>query len=183
MLTRAALTARLKTIRFLVADVDGVLTDGGIVIDNLGHESKCFAVTDGLGLALARLGGLQTAFLSARESKVVTLRAQECGVSFVMQGKKQKGTAFDALCLQAGVKPAAVLYMGDDLLDMPVFEKAGLAIAVANAAPEVKAAAHFITKRQGGQGAVREVVERLLKAQGIWPRVLEQLLRRDAAKN
>jgi 3-deoxy-D-manno-octulosonate 8-phosphate phosphatase (KDO 8-P phosphatase) len=183
MLTKTAFAARLKQIRFVVTDVDGVLTDGGIYIDNFGHESKRFSAQDGMGLAMARLGGLQVAFLSARESKIVTQRAKECGVSLVMQGKKQKGPAFAELCLQANVAPNATLYIGDDLLDLPVFEKTGLAVAVANAVPEVKKAAHFVTTQSGGQGAVREVMERVLRAQGSWPKVISQILGHNAEKS
>jgi len=183
MLSRAALTARLQGIRLLVCDVDGVLTDGGIFLDNLGHESKRFSVHDGLGLAMARLSGLQVAFLSARESKVVNHRAQECGVALVMQGRKEKAPAFAELCLQAGVSAAASLYMGDDLLDLPVFVKAGLAVAVANAVPEVKRAAHYVTRLPGGHGAVREIVERILRVQGTWSKVSAQIIGCDAAKN
>ncbi|MBN1594812.1 HAD hydrolase family protein [candidate division FCPU426 bacterium] len=183
MLRAPALRSRLKGIRFLVCDVDGVLTDGGIVLDNLGHEAKRFCVQDGLGFALARLGGLQVAFLSARESKIVNQRAQECGVHLVMQGKKQKSPAFAELCLQAKVPAALTGYIGDDLLDLPVFEKAGLAVAVANAAGEVKQAAHWVTRNPGGQGAVREVVEKILRAQGTWSKVMAQILGRDVAKS
>ena len=183
MLSKTALTGRLKQIRFVVADVDGVLTDGGIYMDNFGHESKRFSVQDGMGLAMARLGGLQVAFLSARESKSVNQRAKECGVSLVMQGKRHKAPALAGWCLQAKVEPTATLYMGDDLLDLPVFAKTGLAVAVANAVPEVKKAAHYITGLAGGQGAVREVMERVLRAQGSWSKVISQILGHHAEKS
>lgn len=179
---KSALAARFKRIQFLVCDVDGVLTDGGIWLDSLGHEAKVFSAQDGLGLSLARYGGLQTAFLSARESKIVNQRAQECGVQLVMQGKKQKGPAFHELCLQAKVSESATLYLGDDLMDLPVFARAGLAVAVANAVPEVKQAAHYVTRAAGGQGAVREIIERVLRAQGSWGKVLGQFLKNHAAK-
>jgi len=172
---------RFKDIRFLVCDVDGVLTKGDIILDGRGGECKQFSAQDGLGLVMARLGGLQTAFLSGRQSRVVDLRAKTCGVELVMQGRKQKVPAFKELCRRAGIPHTAAAYMGDDLPDLPVCEYAGLFIAVKNAVREVKQAAHYITRAAGGQGAVREVVERILRAQGTWSQVKAKVLGRHNA--
>jgi 3-deoxy-D-manno-octulosonate 8-phosphate phosphatase (KDO 8-P phosphatase) len=165
---RAAFAARLKAIRLLVCDVDGVLTDGGMWLTSDGREAKRFSAHDGLGLSLARAAGLTTAFLTARRSPVVARRARECGVPLVLQGRRDKGPALAELCRRAAVPTAATAYVGDDLVDLPALRLAGLAVAVANAVPEVKRAADFVTAACGGHGAVREVIEHLLKAQGRW---------------
>ncbi|NTV53088.1 MAG: HAD hydrolase family protein, partial [Candidatus Firestonebacteria bacterium] len=133
---RAGLQTRIKKIKFLVCDVDGVLTDGGILMGAQG-ELKSFSVLDGTGLVLARLAGMQSAFLSGRTSPVNKLRARECRVPWVMQGVAEKAPAFERLCRLAGVEPVEAAFVGDDLIDLPVFKKAGVAIAVANARPEV----------------------------------------------
>jgi 3-deoxy-D-manno-octulosonate 8-phosphate phosphatase (KDO 8-P phosphatase) len=177
------LAARLQGIRLLVCDVDGVLTDGKIILNALGHEIKQFSVLDGAGFALARLAGLKTAWLSARHSLVVTARAQECGVKFVLQGMHQKQKALEELCRQAEIPLTETAYIGDDLVDLPAFRCVSLAIAVANARPEVKAEAHWVTRAGGGEGAVREVIEKILHAQGLWSRTVETYLARDVAKN
>lgn len=182
-LSGKALAARLRGIRLLVCDVDGVLTDGGIVLDEFGREAKTFSVLDGTALVLARLANLQTAFLSGRKSGVVTLRARECRVPWVVQGVDLKAPAFRSLCRRARVTEAQTAYLGDDLIDLPVFELAGAAIAVANAVPEVKRAAHYVTQAAGGRGAVREAVERILQAQGLWSGVMDRYLAYDAAKS
>jgi 3-deoxy-D-manno-octulosonate 8-phosphate phosphatase (KDO 8-P phosphatase) len=183
MARETSLNARLKQIRLLVCDVDGVLTDGTIVLDSSGHEAKFFSVLDGTGLALARLGGMQTAFLSGRNSAVITARARECNVPWVIQGVAEKLPAFARICQQAGIPMSAAAFVGDDLIDLPVFKKAGVSIAVANAMPEVKRAADWVTRTRGGQGAVREVVERLLKVQGQYARVVARYLNPHASKN
>ncbi len=177
------LEKKLKAIKLLVCDVDGVLTDGTIVLDSVGHEAKFFSVLDGTGLALARLGGIQSAFLSGRSSGVITARARECNVPWVIQGVQEKLPAFERICHQAGVSPSAAAFVGDDLIDLPVFKKAGVAIAVANAVPDVKRAAAWVTKTRGGQGAIREIVERLLKVQGQYTRVVNRYLNPHASKN
>jgi 3-deoxy-D-manno-octulosonate 8-phosphate phosphatase (KDO 8-P phosphatase) len=171
----APLPARLKKIKFLVCDVDGVLTDGSILLGPWG-ESKRFSVLDGTGLVLARLAGLQTAFLSGRKSPVNKQRAKECQVSWLIQGVAAKLPAFERLCRLAGVEPEAAAFVGDDLIDLPVLAKAGVAVAVANALPEVKRAADWVTGACGGQGAVREVVDRLLQAQGLYAKTVERYL-------
>ncbi len=172
----ANVPARLKRIRLLVCDVDGVLTDGSIFVDARGLESKRFSVLDGTALVLARLGGLQTALLSGRRSATVVHRARECRVPWVTQGVARKAPAFARLCRRAGVSATGAAYIGDDLIDLPVFARAGLAVAVANAVPEVRRAAHWVTRHAGGRGAVREVVEKILKARGSWDGVVARYL-------
>jgi len=170
--------AQLKRIRLLVCDVDGVLTDGAIIQNDDGREIKSFSVLDGTGFALGALVGLRGAFLSGRRSRVVTHRARECQIDLVAQGVASGGKAetFVRLCRQAGVTPGEAAYVGDDLIDLPVFEQAGWAVAVANAVPEVRRRAHFVTRTPGGRGAVREVIERLLRAQGRWHLAVQRYL-------
>jgi len=181
----STLSARLRRVQLVVCDVDGVLTDGSIVIDELGRELKFFSVLDGTGFALARLGGLRGAFLSGRKSKVVTHRARECQIDWVEQGVPSggKAEAFTRLCRQAGVAESAAAYLGDDLIDLPVFARAGLAAAVSNAVPEVRRAAHLVTRTPGGRGAARELLERILRAQGKWRQVVSRYLEPHAAKS
>ncbi|MCB1070878.1 MAG: HAD-IIIA family hydrolase [Verrucomicrobia bacterium] len=154
-------------IEALVLDVDGVLTDGGIIYGP-GGEWKVFDVQDGHGLAMAKKTGLKVAFLTGRTSAAVQRRAEELKVDVLLEGIVDKGIAFRELSERLGVEPGKICYVGDDLVDLPPLKEAGLAVAVANAVPEVKAAADWVTGRGGGHGAVREVVEALLKARGVW---------------
>ncbi|HVA93542.1 MAG TPA: HAD hydrolase family protein [Candidatus Dormibacteraeota bacterium] len=167
-----SVTARAKKIRVLLMDVDGVLTDGRIWLlsrrDGTASEIKGFSAYDGAGLKMARNAGLRTGVITGRESTAVAQRARECEIEFVFQKRATKIDALEEILRTAGAGDAEVAYVGDDLPDLPVLRRAGLAIAVANAAPEVKRAAHFVTVRRGGDGAVREVIELILKAQGKW---------------
>ncbi len=153
-------------------DVDGVLTDGNIYLqsspDGTALEWKAFSAHDGAGLKLAHSTGLRTGLITGRDSSATTRRAAEVGMEFVYQNQPEKLGAYQQILRQAGVQDAEVAYIADDLPDLPVLHRAGLSIAVANAVPEVKQAAHYVTRREGGRGAVREVVELLLKAQGKW---------------
>jgi len=160
---------RASRIRLLVLDVDGVLTDGGLVYGSSGEETKRFHVHDGLALVAAAKVGLQIAILSSRASAAVTRRMSELGVSEVHQGVADKGAALDALRERLGLRAPEVAVMGDDLPDLPAMARAGLALAPANAVAEVKRAAHWVARRRGGDGAVREAVEMLLKARRAWP--------------
>ncbi len=163
---------RAARIRLLLMDVDGVLTDGHIYLQSLpdgtAAEMKVFSALDGAGLKLARLVGLPTGLITGRDSVAVTRRAQEVGMDFVYQDCAEKLGAYEEILRHAGLKDEEVAYVGDDLPDLPVLARAGLRVAVANAVPEVKKAAHYVTARSGGSGAVREVVELVLKAQGKW---------------
>ena len=162
-------TPRASRIRLLVLDVDGVLTDGGLFVSASGEEAKRFHVHDGLALVAARKAGLQIAILSARASAAVTRRMTELGVGEVHQGVTDKVGALDALRERLGLAVGEVAMMGDDLPDLPAMARAGLALAPANAAAEVKRAAHWVARRRGGDGAVREAVEMLLKSRRAWP--------------
>jgi 3-deoxy-D-manno-octulosonate 8-phosphate phosphatase (KDO 8-P phosphatase) len=168
-----SLSARCRAIELLVVDVDGVLTDGVIAIDDRGVETKHFHVRDGSALHLWRKAGKRSAILSGRRAALVERRAAELGIAPVIQGAKHKGPAFRRILSELGLGPHQVCFMGDDLADLPVLEVAGLAACPADAAPEVKAAAHFVAQNPGGRGAVREVVEVILKMQGSWDWLVE----------
>lgn len=161
-----------KSIRLILSDVDGVLTNGAITIDNAGIESKSFHVRDGLGIKLWQRSGFTFGILTARNSQVVKLRAAELGVSVVRQGFSDKLPAAREIFTQLGIAPEETCYIGDDLPDLPVLYEVGLPVAVADAAQEVQDAAKWTTHTPGGQGAVRELIERLLKAKGSWENCL-----------
>ena len=160
---------RASRIRLLVLDVDGVLTDGGLLFTASGEETKRFHVHDGLAMVAARTAGLQIAILSSRASAAVTRRMAELGVAEVHQGVADKAGALDVLRERLGLSRGEVAMMGDDLPDLPAMARAGLALAPANAVAEVKRAAHWVARRRGGDGAVREAVEMLLKSSRAWP--------------
>jgi 3-deoxy-D-manno-octulosonate 8-phosphate phosphatase (KDO 8-P phosphatase) len=160
---------RASRVRLLVLDVDGVLTDGGLFVSAGGEELKRFHVHDGLALVAARRAGLQIAILSSRASAAVTRRMTELGVGEIHQGVTDKAGALDALRERLGLAVGEVAMMGDDLPDLPAMARAGLALAPANAAAEVRRAAHWVARRRGGDGAVREAVEMLLKSRRAWP--------------
>jgi len=170
--TGPTVAARAKKIRVLIMDVDGVLTDGHIWLlsrrDGTASEIKGFSAYDGAGLKLARAAGLRTGIITGRESTAVAQRARECEIEFVYQHRATKMASFEEIVQITGAAKHEVAYVGDDLPDIPVMQRVGLAVAVANAAPEVKRAAHLVTKRSGGDGAVREVIELIVKAQGKW---------------
>lgn len=160
--------ARARQVKALVLDVDGVLTDGKVLFLPGGEEGKTFHVRDGLGIQLMRAGQVPVAFLSGRDSEAVRRRAAELGVEHVHLGIQDKVAAFDGLLSDLGVGDHDVAYVGDDLPDLPILERSGLAFAVADAAPEVRSAAHVVLRASGGKGAVREACERILKAKGAW---------------
>lgn len=167
-LPAADLAARAARVRLLLLDVDGVLTDGGIVYADTGAELKRFHVRDGSGLKLWRAAGNRAAILSGRSSPAVDVRAAELGIAPVLQGRDDKAAGLAEVLAAAGVGADEVCAVGDDLPDLPVLLRCGLAVAVADAAPEVRAAAHYVTAVPGGRGAVRDAVEWLLKARGAW---------------
>lgn len=174
--TEPDLAARCAAIELLVLDVDGVLTDGLIVLDDQGVETKRFCVRDGAGISLWRSAGKRAAILSGRSAKVVDLRAQELGMAPVLQGVKRKGERLTELMAELGLQPRQVAFMGDDLPDLPALQRAGLSACPADAAPEVRASVHLITSAPGGRGAVRELVEVLLRHQGHWDRLVGDLM-------
>ena len=157
----------LAAIRLLAFDVDGVLTDGGILVGPDGAEWKRFSVRDGLGLVAARRAGLKIAFVSGRRSPAVAARARELGVHADRQGVKDKAAEMRALRVRFGVERAQTLFLGDDVVDLPAFDECGIAVSVGDAHPRVIAAADAVTRAPGGGGAAREVVEAVLLARGL----------------
>lgn len=161
---------QLGLIELLVLDVDGVLTDGSIIINDLGVESKHFHVRDGAAIALWHKLGKKTAILSGRSARCVDVRAAELKIDPVIQGASDKGEALRTMMLELNLEPRHVGFMGDDLADLPAMKLAGFSACPSDAATEVQGLADMVTQARGGHGAVREVVEILLKAQGSWPR-------------
>jgi 3-deoxy-D-manno-octulosonate 8-phosphate phosphatase (KDO 8-P phosphatase) len=153
-------------------DVDGTLTDGRVWLhsepDGTATEIKGFSAHDGAGLKMAHDAGLRTGLITGRDSPAVSRRARECDMEFVYQGRATKIGPYEEILKAAGATDEETAYIGDDLPDIPILSRVGLAAAVANATPETKHAAHYICKRSGGEGAVREVIELILKAQGKW---------------
>lgn len=171
-----ALMERLQAVKAVILDVDGVLTDGGIYYDPTGREIKRFHVTDGLGIELLRHAGIRVAILSGRVSEALTRRAAELKVAECYQGVRDKKAQIEKLRQQWQIKTDELLYVGDDLNDLPAFEAVGIRVAVANASAELKERAHYTTQASGGNGAVREVCEWLLKARGDWEQAVENYL-------
>lgn len=168
-----SLLERAKKVRLFLMDVDGTLTNGGICLMSLPNdggiaELKVFNSLDGLGIKLADDMGIKTGFITGRKSPAVQQRADEMSVSYVYLGQATKVAAFEECMQKAGVTADEVAYLGDDLPDIPVSKLVGLAVAVANAVPELKAVCHYVTRANGGEGSAREVVELILKAQGRW---------------
>jgi len=181
-------SARAKRIKVIVFDVDGVLTDGQIFLlpdpksrtdedpVGTGIEFKGFAAHDGLGMILARLGGLQLGIITKRKSQTVALRARDLRIEHVYQGQNHKLDAANRIAADANIGLDQMAYVGDDIVDLTVMRVCGLAIATANARPEVKAAAHFITEHAGGAGAGRDAIDYILEEQGSLKRAIEQFL-------
>lgn len=161
--------ARAPAIRLALFDVDGVLTDGKLWYGPAGEAMKSFHILDGHGLRMLERAGIATGLLSGRRSEATAARARELGLSHVILGAEDKLARFEALCAQLGLAASACAFVGDDLPDIPVLRHCGLAVAVANAVPEVKACAHLVTAARGGEGAVREFCDFLLEARGGAP--------------
>jgi 3-deoxy-D-manno-octulosonate 8-phosphate phosphatase (KDO 8-P phosphatase) len=157
-----------KGIKLLILDVDGVLTDGAIILDNEGNEYKSFNVRDGHGIKMLIHAGIHVAIITGRHSKVVERRAHELGITEVFQKCRDKRTAYRKLIEQYSLKDCEVAYIGDDIVDAPIMALAGLPVAVADATEDTKGYALLITKSRGGRGAVREVTDFILKSKGIW---------------
>lgn len=167
---------RCRGIELVLSDVDGVLTNGGIIFDNQGIEMKEFYVRDGLGIRLWQRAGFRFGILTARTSHIVRLRAVELGIDIVRQGFEDKLPIAQQIIEQQQLSPAQVCYIGDDLTDVPVMRRVGLGVAVADAAPEVRACAHLVTQLSGGRGAVRELLETLLRAKNHWDDLIRKYL-------
>jgi YrbI family 3-deoxy-D-manno-octulosonate 8-phosphate phosphatase len=162
------LDARCRAVELILSDVDGVLTDGAVIYDNQGIESKQFHIHDGQGIKLWQRTGRRFGLITSRNSHVVQVRAAELGISVVRQGIDRKLTAAADVAAELGLSLAQVCYLGDDLPDLAAVRAAGLGVAVADACPEVRQAAAYVTALPGGRGAVRETVELILKAQQRW---------------
>jgi 3-deoxy-D-manno-octulosonate 8-phosphate phosphatase (KDO 8-P phosphatase) len=169
---KLSLVQRIRRIKMVIFDVDGVLTNGAITLDAHGEESKTFNVIDGTGIFYLGRAGLVTAILSGRAAKAVDYRSKELEVRHVLQGYKKKLDGFKELLEKTGIGEDEVCYIGDDLPDIPVMRRVGFAVAVASAQPEVIDVAHWVTKNPGGSGAARELAEKILKVQRKWPELL-----------
>jgi 3-deoxy-D-manno-octulosonate 8-phosphate phosphatase (KDO 8-P phosphatase) len=167
---------RASRIKLLLMDCDGVLTDGRIWILEDGEDQKAFHTRDGLGIDLLHRAGLKSGIISGRNSSALQRRAQSLGVSYLWQGRDDKRQAFADTLAQAQVTNEEVGFIGDDLTDLPLMVQSGLALAVADAVAEVRERAHYVTNANGGYGAVREVVELILKAQGRWDDLVRSYL-------
>ncbi len=168
------LDQRLKNIKLLIMDVDGVLSDGSINIDDDGKEVKKFDVQDGFGIVIFQKRGFRTAIISARACPAVAARAADLKIDKVCQGAYPKTSAYESVLKDFNLNHEHVCFIGDDLPDLCLFKRVGLAVAVANGRDEVKQAAHYVTVRSGGRGAVREVIEMILKSQGHWQEIVEE---------
>jgi 3-deoxy-D-manno-octulosonate 8-phosphate phosphatase (KDO 8-P phosphatase) len=174
----AALAKRAKYIKVFLMDVDGTLTTGAVTLlsqpDGSALEIKTFDAHDGQGLSLAHTAGLRTGVITGRESAAMRRRARELNIEFVYEKQAHKIAAFEEILKKTGVSESEVAYLGDDLPDLTVMRRVGLAVAVGDAAIEVKRAAHYITKAIGGKGAARETVELILKSKGIWEEMIDK---------
>jgi YrbI family 3-deoxy-D-manno-octulosonate 8-phosphate phosphatase len=170
------LSERCAAIRLLLTDVDGVLTDGSVILDNHGVESKAFNIRDGLAIRLWQQAGGQAGIVTGRSSQVVKLRASELDLDVVRQGVKDKLPEVQAIAASMKLRPEEIAYVGDDLPDLPTIRFAGLGIAVADAPEEVREGSDYVTSVPGGKGAVREVVELMLKNTGRWENAIRKYL-------
>jgi 3-deoxy-D-manno-octulosonate 8-phosphate phosphatase (KDO 8-P phosphatase) len=171
---------RARRVKVLLFDVDGVLTDGGITVspgaDGKPVEIKTFSAHDGMGIALAHVAGLKVGWVTKRDSQAVRIRAKDLRIDHLYQGQHYKVEALDQIVKDEGCSLEEIAYVGDDIIDLPVMRKVGLAIAVANARPQVKAMAHYTTEHSGGYGAGRDAVDFLLSARGVLEQAIERYL-------
>jgi 3-deoxy-D-manno-octulosonate 8-phosphate phosphatase (KDO 8-P phosphatase) len=173
-----ALKKRAAQITLILMDVDGTMTDGSVTLlsqpDGTALEIKTFDAHDGQGLTLAETAGLRTGCITGRESAALLRRAKEMRMEFIYMKQPVKMPAYEEILRKAGVADSAVAYVGDDLPDIPILRRAGLAVAVGDAVPEVKKASHYTTQACAGHGAIREVIELVLKSKGIWEAMLDK---------
>jgi len=167
---------KINKIKLILMDVDGVLTDGGIILGTQGIEVKIFNVQDGAGITMARRVGLKVGILTGRTSEAVSRRAEELHFDIVSQGHFNKLNAYTQIKKQTRLADEEIAYIGDDILDLPVLRQVGYSVAVNNARSEVKQAVDYITSASGGKGAVREVIDLILKAQNKWQLALEKMI-------
>lgn len=174
----AGVKKRASQIKVLLMDVDGTITDGSVALlsqpDGSALEIKTFDAHDGQGLTLARTAGLRTGIITGRESAALRRRCNELGLEFVYEKQPHKIAAYEEILKKSGAKESEVAFLGDDLPDLAVMRRCGLAVAVGDATAEVKKAAHYTTKAVGGKGAARELVELILKSKGIWEEMIDK---------
>lgn len=173
----AWLRKKAQTVKLLLLDVDGVLTDGAIVIDGRGKEIKRFDVRDGQGIKLLMRAGIRVGLITGRASTAVSSRARELGIRIVHQGVRDKRQIYEKIKARTGLTDCEIAYVGDDLADLPILCRAGLAIATNDSWDGLKATVDYVTRDCGGRGAVREVAEIILRAQGKWATVTEEYYR------
>lgn len=164
----AAVLEKAKRVKMLLLDVDGVLTDGRIIYDSRGRDSKFFDVHDGMGVYLMKKAGIPTILITAKSSRAIRPRARDMQVEAVFAGVSPKSVVLDAVFRKYGIGKDDICFIGDDLVDLCMMRRAGFPVAVSNACAEIKAAAAYITLKAGGRGAVREVIEIILKSQDKW---------------
>jgi len=165
---------KLKHIRLLLLDVDGVMTDGSIIYDGSGLETKCFNVRDGHGIKMLQRHGIEVGIITGRTSIVVDIRAKELGISLVYQGALKKLESYTDVKEKTGLDDSQIAYMGDDVIDVPVLRRVGFAAVPLDGLPEVRAVAHYVSACGGGRGAVREVCDMILKGRGMWDEIAER---------
>jgi 3-deoxy-D-manno-octulosonate 8-phosphate phosphatase (KDO 8-P phosphatase) len=168
---------KAKNVKLLILDVDGVLTDGRIVIDDRGVETKCFDVRDGHGIKLLKRAHIEVAIITGRQSQVVSHRARELGIDSVYQNIHDKLEVYKAILKEKGLKDGDVGFVGDDIVDLPLLKRVGFSVVVADGIEELKPYADYVSRNKGGRGAVREISELILKAQGKWPALMERYLK------
>ena len=171
------LIIRLKPIELVLLDVDGVLTDGRIHLGTGSDEGRTFFVRDGLAIKLAQTVGLQFGIVSGRDSPVVSRRAAELDIRHIHQGVHEKGERFEQIASETGLSPDQICFVGDDLIDIPAMRRAGFAASPADADPATKRFAHYVCERSGGNGAVREVIDMILKSGNRWDQAMERFLK------
>jgi len=168
------LEKKINKIKLILMDVDGVLTRGGIILGNQGEEVKIFDIQDGMGITLARAAGLKAGIITGRQSELVLKRVRELKMDIVMQGAFFKMPVYIEILNNYHITDEEICYIGDDILDIDILERAGLSVTPANGRPEIKAICDFITQERGGEGAVRKVVDTILKVQGKWDEAVKK---------
>lgn len=169
------ITNKFKKIKLLLLDVDGVLTDGSIIYDDTGHETKQFNAKDGLGMKLLMSAGIQVGIVTGRRSKALDCRCNDLGIRFIFDGVSDKSRVLDEIQKLTGIEADSIAFVGDDIPDLALMRRIGLSITVADAHEIVRAHADWVTLAPGGAGAVREVCEAILKAQGTWDNIVEHM--------
>ncbi|MBI5577075.1 MAG: HAD-IIIA family hydrolase [Deltaproteobacteria bacterium] len=173
---RSGAAQKAAGVRLFLVDVDGVLTDGGIVYDGDGTEIKRFHVRDGHGIKMLQRAGVEVGIITGRTSRVVEVRARELGISIVRQGATDKVETWREIMAEKGLSPRETSYVGDDIVDVPLLREVGFSASVADAEEYVRDAVDYVSSRQGGQGAVREIIEFLLKSGGAWEKAASKYL-------